>query len=413
LREGWIAGTVSDFVEVNPREVALPAEAPFVPMEAVEPGARWGEATQRRENRGGARFRGGDVLFARITPCLENGKVAQWPFGAGRAGGSTEFIVLRATADIDPSFLYYWATSREVREAATALLVGSTGRQRLAPDDLAAMPISLPSIEEQRRVAALLESIDAVAAESLDRSSAALALKARFLGAAVDGLRDTDCKPLGSLADVQSGVSWTKADELPEGDPAGIGVMGVKNVQRDHVHARDCGWIRKTPQAEQRAIARHTILTIRTNGNPDRIGNVHLAPIEAVGYTISSFLTAITPHEPDEAGYVLRVLQSPQVQNAITAATSGSTGLKNIAVTWIRELEIPWPSLRQRRDLDATAVAFDSLATAHASEATILRTLRDALLTALLSGAHTIPESYDRFLSEHRVSLELLDIAAV
>lgn len=290
-------------------------------------------------------------------------------------------------------------------------MVGSTGRQRLAPGDLGAMPMALPPIEDQRRMADLLSSMDAMAAEACERAKATLVLKARYLGDVLHTLEAAERKPLGSLAEVQSGISWTKADELQRGDPAGIGVMGVTNVQRDHVHANDCGWIRRTPQAEQRAIAGHTILMIRTNGNPDRIGNVHRAPAEAVGYTISSFLTGITPNDPDEAGYLLRVLQSPQSQDAITAATSGSTGLKNIAVTWIRELEIPWPSLQQRGDVDATATAFDSVISAHTAEALSLQRLRDAALSALLSGAHTLPESYDQFVSQNGVVPEIAAIA--
>lgn len=272
--------------------------------------------------------------------------------------------------------------------------------------------IPLPPVEQQRRIADLLAAIDSAVATSSDRSRAALVSRERLLAAAIDALQDAESRTLGSLADVQSGVSWTKADELHPGDPAGMGVMGVTNVQRDYVHARDCGWIRRTPQAERRSISGHTILTIRTNGNPDRIGNVHLAPSNAVGYTISSFLTAITAHDPAEAGYMLRVLQSPQVQDAITAATSGSTGLKNIAVTWIRGLEIPWPSVTERRELDTTAAAFDAVAGAHAQEALALTRCRDAFVRTLVSGIHEIPEAYDRFLSQDS-ALPELSLAAV
>ena len=77
MRDGWPELPLGNVVLVNPREPALPEDAPFVPMEAIEPGKRWVVGTQTRGTRSGARFRGGDVLFARITPCLENGKVAQ------------------------------------------------------------------------------------------------------------------------------------------------------------------------------------------------------------------------------------------------------------------------------------------------------------------------------------------------
>lgn len=156
----WRKTTIGDAAEVNPKEPPLPDDAPFVPMDAVNAGQRWIEYTEPRGKRSGARARAGDVLFARITPCLENGKTAQVQPDIERCGGSTEFIVLRGSDRVDPDFLYFWATERSVRKAAASLMTGSTGRQRLSAKDLAAMALDLPPISEQRRIVDLLGTFD-------------------------------------------------------------------------------------------------------------------------------------------------------------------------------------------------------------------------------------------------------------
>lgn len=162
---------LGEVAEVNPKEEPLSPDDPFVPMDAVRTGARWVTYTEPRGKRSGARARSGDVLYARITPCLENGKVAQVQTSIERCGGSTEFIVLRAGPELLPSYLYYWATSPAVRDQAIQLMTGTTGRQRLRADDLANIRFVLPSIEEQRRTVDLLESIDEVARRAEESAS--------------------------------------------------------------------------------------------------------------------------------------------------------------------------------------------------------------------------------------------------
>ncbi|MGI1850083.1 hypothetical protein [Rhodococcus sp. SJ] len=100
-------------------------------MSAVEVGVRHPISYEQRGSRAGIRARGNDVLFARITPCLENGKVALLPAIIEPTGGSTEFIVIRPTPAVDPAFLYYWCLHPDVRNNAQHQMAGVTGRMRL------------------------------------------------------------------------------------------------------------------------------------------------------------------------------------------------------------------------------------------------------------------------------------------
>jgi type I restriction enzyme S subunit len=94
--EGWVTTYLADVATVNPKEPPLPDDAPFVTMADVDEWGVWARSSGIKGTRGGIRAQGGDTLVARITPCLENGKIAMVPPFLGRVGGSTEFIVLRA-----------------------------------------------------------------------------------------------------------------------------------------------------------------------------------------------------------------------------------------------------------------------------------------------------------------------------
>ncbi|NBO56922.1 MAG: hypothetical protein EBU84_20535 [Actinobacteria bacterium] len=135
----WPVKTLGEVAVLNPSEPALSEDAPFVPMDAVTAGKRQVQYTQPRGQRSGARARAGDILFARITPCLQNGKVALIQDDIERCGGSTEFIVVRAGPEVLRGFLYQWITAEHVRDHLTALMKGTTGRQRLDAQDLATL----------------------------------------------------------------------------------------------------------------------------------------------------------------------------------------------------------------------------------------------------------------------------------
>lgn len=101
--------------------------------------------------------------MARITPCLENGKTAYVDMlDDGEIGfGSTEFIVMRAKAGIsDPQFVYYTAINPTFRNVAIKSMVGSSGRQRVQQSVLEELELSVPGLDEQRRIGAFLAELD-------------------------------------------------------------------------------------------------------------------------------------------------------------------------------------------------------------------------------------------------------------
>lgn len=155
---------LSAWIEFNP-PVSLEKgkDYPFVGMDRIQPGIRYVRAnTQRNFPSGGARFRHGDTLFARITPCLENGKIAQFIAEPEVCGfGSTEFFVLRAKENIaDPAFVYYLAKTELLRETAIQSMVGASGRQRANVESLRQLEIYLPDLPTQREIGKVLAYYD-------------------------------------------------------------------------------------------------------------------------------------------------------------------------------------------------------------------------------------------------------------
>ncbi len=152
----------SDYVQLNPR-VSIPKGemVPFVSMDRISPGTRAVRAAERRQALGsGTKFAPGDTLFARITPCLENGKIAQYN-GDGPSMGSTEFFVLRAREGVsDPGFVYYFSQTRELRLAAEKSMSGASGRQRALISALSEFECEFPSLHTQCRIAGILSAYD-------------------------------------------------------------------------------------------------------------------------------------------------------------------------------------------------------------------------------------------------------------
>ena len=147
LRSHDRSSTLSDLVELNPK-VAVPRteSAVYVDMKRL-PESGWSvDGFDYCEPKGGARFRNGDTLLARITPCLENRKtgfVDQLP--EGEIGvGSTEFIVLRARDGIAPPISFLLATATRFRDHAIQHMIGTSGRQRVAASDLASFELPTP-----------------------------------------------------------------------------------------------------------------------------------------------------------------------------------------------------------------------------------------------------------------------------
>ena len=161
----WNELPFSEAVLVNPAvRFDRGAIYPFVDMAAVNADSRSVYAGEERPFKGsGSKFQSGDTLMARITPCLENGKIARYQAQGSRqkGHGSTEFIVIRGRPIItDNDFAYYLTQWEEVRKYAIGQMTGTSGRQRVPVDSLDHLTVPLPPLPEQRAIAHILGTLD-------------------------------------------------------------------------------------------------------------------------------------------------------------------------------------------------------------------------------------------------------------
>ena len=168
LPRGWIWVLHKDICEINPK---LPAnefdenlEITFLPMKALEEGTGKYDSSITREYRdvkkGFTPFIDGDLIFAKITPCMENGKIAVLSnLKNGIGFGSTEFHVSRSTEFTNAFYLFYYFLQRSVREDAKRNFTGSAGQLRVPKNYFESISIPLPPLAEQHRIVAKIEEL--------------------------------------------------------------------------------------------------------------------------------------------------------------------------------------------------------------------------------------------------------------
>ena len=160
---------LSAIAEINPgaripKEITGSDEVSFIPMSDVSESGDW-ITRQTRPLRsvtaGFTAFEEGDVLVAKITPCLENGKGAHAQgLRNGIGFGSTEFHVLRARSGVEPRFVFHITQSRRFRQAAERQMVGSAGQQRVQRQFFDEFLVRDFSQNEQRALAQILDTLD-------------------------------------------------------------------------------------------------------------------------------------------------------------------------------------------------------------------------------------------------------------
>lgn len=160
----WKKVIASEFIEFNPKEsIKKGGIFPKIAMDVLSPFTRKVNSYSWEKYNGGTKFRNQDTIMARITPCLENGKIAMVTIlPTDTVGfGSTEYIVFRARPGIsDSKFIYYLACSDFVKDTAIKSMVGSSGRQRVQQSVLNALEIFVPDLKEQKKIASILSAVD-------------------------------------------------------------------------------------------------------------------------------------------------------------------------------------------------------------------------------------------------------------
>ncbi|KPU60368.1 type I restriction modification DNA specificity domain protein [Pseudomonas fluorescens] len=222
LPKGWVEARIGDLADINPKQAFDDeTEAGFVPMSHAPTNFRdklrfevrpWGEIRKAYTN-----FKNGDVIFAKVTPCFENGKAAfveGLPNGIG--AGSSEFYVLRpCSEEVSAKYLLALVKSRGFMREGAENMTGAVGLRRVPKQFVESYPVPVPPSTEQVRIAQKLDELLTQVETLKARISTILPLLKRFhksvLAAAVSGRLTEKWRDTAGLS--ESGQDVIKNDE--------------------------------------------------------------------------------------------------------------------------------------------------------------------------------------------------------
>ncbi len=256
--------------EINPRissQLNLDTEVSFVPMSAVSEISASVVAEEFRVAseclKGFTPFQRNDVLVAKITPCFENGKIVIGNIHHEFGFGSTEFHVVRPKADqLDPRYLLHYLRQPHFRLQGERRMTGSAGQRRVPAKFLSTFHIPLPTLKEQRRIAAILDAADNL---RVKRRAALSELDTLLRSLFLDMFGDPEKMewPIKTIAD----VALQKQGSIRTGPfgsqllhsefvAEGIRVLGIDNVVANEFRAGEARFI--TPE-KYRQLKRYTV----------------------------------------------------------------------------------------------------------------------------------------------------------
>lgn len=218
MMEGWKEYKFSEIADFPPKvKLEKGEDYPFVLMDEIDAGFKYVRASfTKNYNGSGAKFENGDTLFARITPSLENGKIAQIKDISKPAFGSTEFFVFRGKKGVsDSDFIYYLSKTDWFRQNAINSFVGASGRQRADAKFVGKTKLLIPPLQTQREIAKTLSSYDDLIENNLQRIKLLEEIAQNTFNEMYSANKEFEEVNLGSLIGHEIGGGWGN-DELTD-----------------------------------------------------------------------------------------------------------------------------------------------------------------------------------------------------
>lgn len=389
MKYKWTIKTLSDIADFNPREsLSKGTLAKKIAMDKLQPFCRDVPSFELEKFSGGMKFRNGDTIMARITPCLENGKTAKVNIlDDGEIGfGSTEYIVFRAKKGTDKDYLYYLVCSPLVREPAIKSMVGSSGRQRVQTDVVQGLSIAVPSIEEQRQIGGILRALDDKIElnneinKNLEQQAQAI-FKSWFLDyKPFNGVRPIDWIN-GTIDDLAKEVVCGKTPSTKVKEYYGSDVPFIKIPD---MHGNT--YVVTTEQyLSNYGAASQAKKTLPPNSIcVSCIGTAGLVTLVASKSQTNQQINAIVPKDKYSPFYIYLLMQTlSEVINKL--GQSGST-IVNLNKTQFEKIKAIIPSITDMKTFDALVSPLFALILENQKENIRLSSLRNTLLPKLMSG---------------------------
>jgi type I restriction enzyme, S subunit len=356
LPSTWAAPRLADICQINPRGrpgLAETDEVTFVPMSGVSDTSGTIAAPETRLLRevlkGFTPFRDGDVLFAKITPCMENGKAAIARHLRNQHGyGSTEFHVIRPSALALAEWVFAIVRTTEFRRAAAGSFQGAAGQRRVPAEFLENFRIPLPPLSEQQWIVEILqeaEEIRRLRTEAEAKTAELIpAIFDAMFGDLYSGRPPFPVQPLSSIGELDRG----KSRHRPRDEPSLYG--GPYPFLQTGDVAQANGWITSYTQtysemglAQSRLWPKGTLaITIAAN-----IGATAILTFDAC---FPDSVVGFTPNRGVSVEFVRWWLLGYQKKLEIQAPQGAQ---KNINLEVLRAIQIPVPPEDLQLDFQA------------------------------------------------------------
>ena len=342
--------------------------------------------SRKLKGSGLSRFKVGDTLFAKITPCPENGKVAFVSELPGTIGlGSTEFIVLSPREETDPRFLYHLVCSHPVRGHCIARMEGSTGRQRI-PDDVFVnrLTVPIPPSSEQADIARVLDAVDTAIERTREAVKRARACEQSVLEEAFCNLA-AEPRRLGEFTvNVRYGTSKAFNDKS-----LGNAALRIPNVVGNRLVLDDVAYVElPSSEVERLRLDDGDLLLVRTNGNPSYVGrSVVFRRPDARVWLYASYLIRVRMQKELLPDFVNVFLGLERGRRELLRRVTTSAGNHNINSNSIRLIQLPVPlSWDMQAEIVELARRFRLLIDSLEAKARALSNLKRSLMHDLLTG---------------------------
>lgn len=401
LPNSWVEASLDAICLLNPRlaaeeRPAEEAEVTFVPMSAVDESAgviaKPEVRTYGAVAKGYTSFKERDVLFAKVTPCMENGKAAvAGSLLNGFGFGSTEFHVLRPTDVVLPDYLFHFVRQPAFRKRAASAFVGTGGLQRVPQDFLARVKIPLPTLPEQQRIVDVLRQ-----AEELAKAKRSISGKIDLLvrtmywehfGAwyTFDGLRDS-VRISEYVDDSQYGVSEAMDEEgshavLRMNSITTSGWLDLSDLKYAGLSKRD---------SDNTILKNGDLLFNRTNSK-ELVGKCGLWRGAKDDFSFASYLVRFRLKHGMLPEYLWATLNSAYGKYRLVNAAKQAVSMANVSPTDLGRITVPLPPLPLQEKFAQFVMQIEDLRTEMLSRVAPFEELRalvtqQALLGELTSG---------------------------
>lgn len=390
-----ITARLDEVAELNPRLKGRPDDGTvvsFLGMADVNSDGSTAEGVDRRFGdtaKGHTQFRRGDVLVAKITPCFENGKIAQASTRHLLAAGSTEFHVVRPDpAVLDGRYLHHYLRQPYIKIEGERRMTGSAGQRRVPEAYLAQLKIPLPSLDEQRRIATLLDQADALLSKrrqaiSLLDDLARSIFHDMFGDTGVDGTA-APIEPLSKhlIEEARNGLSPSKGGGVENPVLTLSAITGSTFDKR----AVKIGTFKVDPPASKR-VDRRDFLVCRGNGNLNLVG-LGCFPDGGMPEVVFPDTMIALRFDPEAIGreYLEYAWRTKAIRAQIEAGARTTNGTFKINQGVVESLQIPVPSIRVQEDFGQRIRSLKTVKEQQLSDLTALDELFGSLQARAFNG---------------------------